>query len=497
MHSFSFFFILVRMRFLICFLLCCRIIIPANTFGKECIDGFVSKILGTDDVYITKCAKAYNVIVPRNKTGFAILTNGNCPRILGYSQESVWKEEDMPPVLINWLKTYENHQDKGISVLPSWNSDYNDRFTVQPLIKTLWHQNSPYNNYAPIIEDGNVKTVAGCVAIASAQITYYWWRDNPTATLKNTPLYPYGAAPVTYSIPKGTPNDWELIKAEYDADDTQESKDAVARLCYVIGTTSYLNFANSTGGQIEEAAKAMLPQYNLISDIMYRNNCSQEQWDSLLYNEVANGRPVLCAGQSSVGHAFVLDGYDCNTKLYHFNFGWGGKGDGYYPIDDSEYSMGGYKSNQSIVYNVHPKRRNIQAIISVDSEDDSVKVYVDIMNCGTLPIKILLYSSEHASLDNEKDSLVWTTMVDNNNEWIRYEDIYRRGNSKNDIYLKLYDDYNALIAEYKYEVPDEVNAIKSNDDCRIWDINGNRVEKCMSGNIYIIRNGNKMFKVLW
>ena len=117
----------------------------------------------------------------------------------------------------------------------------------RPSIKTLltchWHQNSPYNDLAPVITDGNVKTVAGCVAIAAAQIAYYWRKDNPEYTLKDTPVYPYGAAPVTMSIPKGSPNNWKLIKDVYDKDDSPESKYAVAQLCYVLGTTSYLNYA--------------------------------------------------------------------------------------------------------------------------------------------------------------------------------------------------------------------------------------------------------------
>lgn len=469
-------------------------------FSSQALDAvgvnrLASKILGTDNLQTKQNFGNVSIVFSNSGKGFVILSKDSIPRVIGFSKESEWKVEDMPLVLIEWLKNFEgsNKDNFASPLMPMEVKDtIMERASVEPLISTHWHQSSPYNDYAPLITDGNVKTAAGCVAIAGAQITYYWWRDNPKATLRNTPVYPYGGAPVTYSIPKGTPNEWELIQTEYCDDDTHESRDAVARLCYVIGTTSYLNYATSTGGQIDDAAKAMYSQYNLVSDFVYRNNCSQEQWDSLIYNEIVNGRPVLCAGQGLGGHAFVIDGYDSETDLYHFNFGWGGKGDGYYPVDDSEYAMGGYKNNQSMAYNIHPKNRNIQANISIDKdENDSVRLYIDINNCGTLPAKVNLYSNTNVLSNNENDSLLWFTVVDNNNEWIRYSVNVRRNSSAENVLLELSDENKTVLTEITLEAPDPIDRIKSENFYMIYNLNGNKVSGNNINGIYIIKlNGN-------
>ena len=56
------------------------------------------------------------------------------------------------------------------------------------------------------------------------------------------------------------------------------------------------------------------------------------EWDSLLYNELKDARPVVYGGTSkSGGHAFVCDGYD-GTGYYHINWGWSGYYDGYFKL---------------------------------------------------------------------------------------------------------------------------------------------------------------------
>ena len=79
----------------------------------------------------------------------------------------------------------------------------------------------------------------------------------------------------------------------------------------------------------------------------------------------------MCSGtySDSNGHAFVLDGYDSTLNLYHFNFGWGGDGDGYYTVDDDINAMGGFSMNQAIVYDIHPKTYTPSVIQTIDNEN--------------------------------------------------------------------------------------------------------------------------------
>ncbi len=52
--------------------------------------------------------------------------------------------------------------------------------TYDGLLETQWSQNAPYNNFCPIDLGSGVRSVAGCPAIAMAQIVNYH------QTIKNT-----------------------------------------------------------------------------------------------------------------------------------------------------------------------------------------------------------------------------------------------------------------------------------------------------------------------
>lgn len=64
-----------------------------------------------------------------------------------------------------------------------------------------------------------------------------------------------------------------------------------------------------------------------------RDYFSDEEWMTMLYNELAAHRPVLYSGVDTVygGHAFVIDGIQHDGKV-HVNWGFDGVGDGYFDI---------------------------------------------------------------------------------------------------------------------------------------------------------------------
>lgn len=307
---------------------------------------------------------SFVVYQSKDEGGYVILSKGisGKSKLLAYVPQGRWSLETQPPMVQEWLKNLEN---RGTNAFMSDTTEMPNttpqpivhELSVPPLLTSHWHQKSPYNDLCPIIKDGNIKTVAGCVAIAAAQIVYYWRDYLPEALLKDTPTYPYGLAPVEVSIPKGTPNNWDLILDEYNKTSPQASRDAVAQLVYAIGTTSYLDYGSSTGGSTEYAATAIYLQFRLVSESEHKSAHSQESWDSLLYANLISGSPILYSGhepENSSGHAVVVDGYDAELGLYHFNFGWGGSGDGYYTVDDST-GMDGYCDQMFCVCNIHPE----------------------------------------------------------------------------------------------------------------------------------------------
>lgn len=294
------------------------------------------------------------------------------------------------------------------------------RSTIAPLLATHWHQQSPYNDMSPVIEDGNIKTVAGCVAIAASQVVFYWHRDNPEATSYDTPTYNYGKAPVTYSVPAGTPYNWSLIRNVYTGSEPQEERDAVALLVYVVGTSAWLNYGSSTGGQINDVINSFSSQFRLSGYYARKANYTQSEWEELIYNELAQGRPVLYAGsQNGSGHAVVIDGYDAQQQLFHFNFGYGGSGDGYYTVNDVT-GMNGYCDSQSCVYGIAPQKRNIDITIEgteLLSQYTKTPLNIGITNKSTLPINGLkLFISQMSSTITDEDALAQYAGVIANDE---------------------------------------------------------------------------------
>lgn len=346
--------------------------------------------LATKRCLLVKQTNGYRIYQNADGVGYSII--GICEngenRLLGYSPSSNWDENDMPHALTSWL---DNIQSTTISLTQTVSQL--SRIDIPPLLTSHWHQTSPYNDLSPVISDGNIKTVAGCVAIAASQVVYYWRKDNPPVLLKDTPVYPYGSAPVTVSIPKDTPNNWELMLDIYDQTSSTESRAAVAQLVYAVGTGSYLDFGSSTGGQISVAKNAIYSQYRLLGENAVKANYTQTEWEQLLYNDLVKHYPLMYSGSTSSfdGHAIVLDGYEAATNLFHFNFGWGGSGDGYYTVDDVS-GVGGYSIGQACVYNIHPKNRNIDVktrAISVDAAYSKAKIEFSIINNSTLPIESL------------------------------------------------------------------------------------------------------------
>ena len=62
----------------------------------------------------------------------------------------------------------------------------------------------------------------------------------------------------------------------------------------------------------------------------------------MIIDNIQRGFPVLYASASlavkdyaECGHAYVCDGYNENTDMFHFNWGYDGEANGWYSLDDS------------------------------------------------------------------------------------------------------------------------------------------------------------------
>lgn len=165
----------------------------------------------------------------------------------------------------------------------------------------------------------------------------------------------------------------------YGGGETTAQASAVATLMLLCGQAlamDYTTDGSSAGSSIQAMALRRYFGYDETVRIVERNTFGTNEWESLIYTEIANGRPVLYGGYSSGGgHAFVVDGYDGNG-LFHVNWGWGGLGDSYFLLSilnpsnndgiGSSSSMDGYSLGQTAVVGIqHDTGEKVAELLTV------------------------------------------------------------------------------------------------------------------------------------
>lgn len=332
-------------------------------------------------------------IVSRGENaGFVIVSGDNClPEIIGYTDSGDFVEADMPPALLDMLQGYaeivEAAQKAGVPARAPQKAPA-DRHAVAPLIEAHWHQTAPYNNLAPFLTGTTNRAVTGCTCTAAVMVLHYFRRDLPDELLAETPTYTYGEAPVTVSYPKGTPIQWDLMLNHYNTSYPEEMGNAVAVLNAAFGAGIWQTYGSSTSGQINNIVNGYNSFFDVSSSCTYRGGTNQTSWENTIYNNLKKKQPMVYAGvhASQGGHAIILDGYNPNGNLFHFNFGWGGQGDGYYTVD-VETGINGFAGEQGMVHSISPKKPNLTAKLHVDRQlvkrtENTIRVTVT--NNGTL-----------------------------------------------------------------------------------------------------------------
>ena len=279
--------------------------------------------------------------------GFVIAAGDDCvPAILGYADRGTFVGDSLPANVKAWLDGYSD----AIGRLQASGQQAPRRAPTHAAIPVLltcqWDQDYPYNMYCPQFFDTGETCVTGCVATAMAQIMYYHRVRSVRNVQANIPSYTcttswqnYGKMTVQ-GIPKNSPIDWNDMTDTYNSRSTDAAKRAVANLMKYCGVSVEMDYGrSSTGGSgaVSQHVVTALKKYfgyDAGASYVYRSNYSDDAWDELIYNELANGRPVHYSGRgTSGGHAFVCDGYD-GDGYYHFNWGWGGYCDGNFLLSD-------------------------------------------------------------------------------------------------------------------------------------------------------------------
>ena len=295
--------------------------------------------------------KNFYIFNVEDDAGFVIVSGDERTKdILGYSDRGHLDYAEMPCNLKYWLSYYE----EAIGAIPSGTTITSaatraPKAGIPPLMNFSWHQYDPYNYYCPASpEDPNAKSVTGCVATAMAQLMYYY--KYPSA-LPALDAYTYNG---TIQVPalEGKPMDWS------NDDDIRW----LSRYCGQSVQMAYGKGGSSAMEALVPVAMVKKFQYDGAERAVSRDAYNAETWENMIYNELAQGRPVIYAGHdlqtapgADYGHVFIIDGYDGNG-FYHVNWGWD-VGNDYFALDVMNAPDGcTYSSNQLAVIGIQPDK---------------------------------------------------------------------------------------------------------------------------------------------
>lgn len=340
--------------------------------------------------------------------GFVIVSNDdtNAP-VVGYSEQEA--NLDAPELL--W---YLNAANQALLSRTASATASENKEPIEPLLKTLWGQDTPYNNLCPTErENANVIYPTGCVATAMAQVMYYH-------------QYPEkGTGNITYSFQdrilsadfNNTYYQWRLMTPTYKKGQySDESALAVATLMYQCGVSIKMQYnVGGSGAFSYNAATALRKNFGYHENLQihYRDYYTAKEWINKVYNELKAGRPIIYTGvdESNGGHCFVVDGYNQNNFV-HVNWGWDGVNDGYYDIALLNPSGNKFSQGQTMLTGVDKPTANIEHHSEIVTADN-----FKVTKLGSS--KLLINDGKYANLsDQDFTGLLGVVLEGNGKQYV-------------------------------------------------------------------------------
>jgi hypothetical protein len=270
----------------------------------------------------------------RAQGGFVIVAGDDrVPAVLGYSDNGTFDVNNVPEAMQDLLDSYSAQimalGQGGQTVKLSSSGE-----AISPLVTACWSQNAPYNSMLPILPNGR-QAYTGCVAIAMAQLLYYW--KYPTQVTTTLPEYTTWYLSINMPALEPVDFNWEAMQDTYLTNDTEsEAAQAAALLTLYCAQSVEMDFQYGGSAANTNHIPRVLSTYfgyKSSAHCEYRENFTTQGWADFIYNELAANRPVIYSGsKASSGHAFICDGYD-GEGMFHINWGWDGMSNGYYLLN--------------------------------------------------------------------------------------------------------------------------------------------------------------------
>jgi hypothetical protein len=211
-------------------------------------------------------------------------------------------------------------------------------------LETNWTQDSPYNQLCPMDLVTGTRSIAGCPAVAMAQIVNFhktihgvlfsdaddyhhnyagrnYWIDNDFATV-GFPSFPLLNCYL------------DTLQTTYNNNVPLKNRDkaALTFACGVAATQVFTSSGSGTFGVIQ--AYEAYQKFNF-SEVDLLVEADTDLYSRMAQN-VKDTLPVHLAVVDpawSMGHNVVVDGYNTN-EFFHLNFGWGGSSNGWYHLPE-------------------------------------------------------------------------------------------------------------------------------------------------------------------
>lgn len=300
--------------------------------------------------------------------GFAVISvDDRYSEVIGYS-DTQYSDSVMPCGFKWWIEAVNAAMsiEGNVSAFGRYAKRRGANSKVEPMIKTRWGQDNPYNRFCT--HDG-YKLLTGCVATSMAQImNYHHYPDKGTGSHSYSINYNNWGT-VTYSSNfEDHIYDWGNMLDDYIYGYNDIQADAVALLMKDCGVSVNMQYTTYNSGAYQYDMLQALKNYFSYSQdtyYQYRYGVTRDAWMEKVYSELDNGHPIAYrgnAGDGNGGHAFVLDGYDEDGNV-HVNWGWSGDGDGFFDIDALNPSGYNFSYDQAMVVPIPGDRKSSYDLI--------------------------------------------------------------------------------------------------------------------------------------
>lgn len=315
-------------------------------------------------------------IMNRGDKGMILSASDAAPALLGYLDEPIDYDKiptQMADLMREYIKQISFAESIGVNAEQVEPND-KKHSAIEPLLKTAWGQEAPYNSKCPLVN--GARAVTGCLPTAMAQVmAYHGWPERGEGVADYTL---YNGQRLTMNF-EDVAFEWDKMKYSYEYDTPVDKVEAAAVLMVACGYSVHAEYGFATSAYTPDAAKALIEnfKYDKGCKTVYQSEVENiEAWDDLIYENLSNGMPVIYRGSDeNMGHAFVCDGY--KDGLFHFDWGWRGICNGYFrttaliPYSNSETDE--YPYGNDIYYNFYNNNCIVSGICPADGRENPIK----------------------------------------------------------------------------------------------------------------------------